>query len=292
MQKPIAAKPIFLAHFLHGQGAVSERRVDARGTISFDVVMLRGPNRAIAFQAPGLSRGDIARFQTMLDKSESLAAAQQKAGPLDALQLATVAGDQLDLPQILSLKLIAEYTGAALIYASNMASYLARPVAGRFQLGISLDLYRQALSFYDIPSIRRLVDEDGPKVLHHGMNAHARETVFDALFHMARRIGQREAAFEFLCKSWAAKHTLGRAYILMEEAVFYQKSLLIVEIATFLDAQGQMAARQLAQLAVAQHRLGQTDAALATFARLSGNAGETAQALAAKIAGFLGVSPK
>jgi hypothetical protein len=255
-------------------------------------VFVRGPNRTIAFQAPGYGKADIARFYAMLDKFDILANAQQKAGPFDALQLAHMAGDQLDLPQILSLKLIAEYTGAALIYASTMAGYLARPAAGRFQVGISLDLYRQALSFHDLPNIRRLVGEDGPKVVQHGMNSHARETVFDALFHMARRIGQREAAFEFLSKSWAAKHTLGRAYILIDEAVFFQQSPLIVEIAAFLDAQGQIGARQMAQLAVAQQRLGQTDAAMATFARLSAEKGENAQALAAKIAGFLGISPK
>lgn len=292
MQKPKAAKPTFLAHFLHGQGAITERRVDARGTINFDVVMVRGPNRTVEFLATGVGNAEIPRFHAMLDKFEILAKAQQKAGPFDALQLAKAGGDQLDLSQILSLRLIAEYTSAALIYASNIAGYLALPAAGRFQAGVSLDLYRQALSFHDVENIDRLVNEEGPIVLRRRMNNHACETVFDALFHLARRIGNREAAFEFLSRSWAAKHTIGRAFILLEDAVYYRRSALIVEIAAFLEEEGQMSARQMAQVAVAQARLGQTDAAMATFTRLAAQKGETAQILTDKIAKFLGVAPR
>lgn len=187
---------------------------------------------------------------------------------------------------------MADYTSAALVYASAMTDYLAKPVGSRFQHSISLDLYRQALSFHDVPSMMRLVTEDGPSIPPFGLNQHARETTFDALFHMARRIGQRAPAFLFLSKSWAAKHTVGRGHILIDEAAFHKESALIVQIAAFLDAQGQLAARHMAQLAVAQQRLGKPDAALATFQRLSAVKGDDAQDLARKIAAFLDAAQK
>jgi hypothetical protein len=287
MEKPVKSKRVFVAHFVNGQPAVSEKHTDARGTITFGVVLVLGKDKSIAFLAPGFGPADVKRFLTLLDKADQVAKAQRAAGPFDPLRLCDTAQNPIDMQQIMSLKILADYTSSVLIYAATIDTYLNSPVADRFVFDYSLDLYRQAMGFHDLPSLTQLIAQDAPYIQSLPLGQHQRETIYDALYYMAHRIQKRDAAFEFLQRAWAARHSLARAAILIDEAAFFQKSDLIVEIAQVLAQAGRITPRNLAQLAVAHQRLGRRQDAYQALQTLSAVQAPEAQKLAQKIAQFL-----
>lgn len=289
MEKPAGSKSIYVAHYVRGQPAISQKHVDARGTISFEMIYTLAPDGAPQFLGPGITKGEYVQCRALMKQMLKLAEAMKSAGPFDPLALVDGTNNTVGVQQVLIMKMLDEYNTAVLIYADSVRAYLASPAGSKYRPDHAIDVYRQALGYNDLPNITRLVDKDGQRFQSLDLTPHQRECILDTMYHMSRRLNRRDAAFEYLLSAWAMRRYPERATVVMDEAAYYKKSDLIVDVAQYLESMGKMTPINLAQLAVAQHRLGSPAEALVTWRRLSTDPTRMGQMLTQKIGAFLGV---
>jgi hypothetical protein len=287
MKMGAESSAVYLAHYVYAQPAISQKLVNARGTVTFQIIYLRRPDNQLMFLAPRLPAAEMAQCRALMQEFERLANVARQAGPYDALALAQANGSALSLAQMQHLQMIGEYTTAALIYRASVETYLASPAPQRISPNHTLDIYRQALGFHDLDAIRRLLDGDGAHFPAVPMTPHQRECLLDAMYQMARRVNLRERAFGFLRMVWDMRPSAARAVLLMDDAALMQDSDMVLMAGQYLDHMGQLKPRNLAQMVVAHQRLGQIDMAHAGRSQLSMVETEEGLILTQKMLAFL-----
>jgi hypothetical protein len=278
---------VFVAHYVNAQPAISQRLVDARGAVGFQIVFLRRADNQLMFLAPHLPAPELAKCRALLTEFERLANLARMAGPYDPLALAQAKGAAMSLGQMQQLQLLGEYTTAALIYHAGVNAYLAQEAPARIAPNHALDIYRQALGFHDLAAIRRLLDGDAPHIAALPMTPHQRECLLDALYQMARRLNLRDRAFGFLRMVWDMRPSVQRAVLLMDEAALVQDSDMVLMAGQYLDHLGALKPRHLAQMVVAYRRQGKIDLAHAVLDQLSGFDTDEALVLTQKLLVYL-----
>lgn len=279
---------VFVAHHVNGQPAISQRLVDPRGAVTFQIIYLRRPDNQLLFLAPHLPAPEFAHCRKLLAEFERMANLARQAGPYDPLALAEANGAPLSLSQMQQLRLMGEYTAAALIYHASVQMYLANPAPKRITPNHALDIYRQALGFHDLAAIRHLLDGDSPHLESVAMTPHQRECLLDALYQMARRIHQRDRAFGILRMVWQMRPSVQRAVLLMDEAALVQDSEMVLMAGKYLDHLGALKPRNLAQMVVAYRRLGQIELAHTALNQLSMVDTDEGLVLTQKMLAYLG----
>lgn len=268
---------------------VSERVTDARGAMSYRAVLELAPDGdAVATRfAPDLSVQDLRQCRALVAQMQIHRQAIRGADPCDFLALHHGLGGGLSPMGLRLPRLWAEYATALGVYCGVADAYLAQPARQRVSPELSLDLYRQTLGFHDLARARRFLAEDGPVLRALPLSAHYRECIHDVFFHLARRIGDRRAAYGHLQQAWLAHPNPDRAQILIADAGLFQLSQDVITYAAYLAAHQPLAPQQLAQLAVAHARSGDMAKARAALRLLDAGETQEARRLIPKIAAFL-----
>lgn len=268
---------------------VSERVTDARGAVSYQAVLeLAADGHAVATRfAPDIGAQDLRQCREVVAQMQIHRHAMRGADPCDFLALHHGLGGGLSPVGLRLQRLWADYATALGVYSGVADAYLAQPAPQRVSPELSLDLYRQTLGFHDLARARRFLAEDGPVLRALPLSAHHRECIHDVFFHLARRLGDRRAAYGYLQQAWLAHPNPDRAQILIADAGLFQLSQDVITYAAYLSAHQPLAPQQLAQLAVAYARSGEMAKAKAILRQLATSETEEARRLAPKIAAFL-----
>lgn len=280
---------VFIPHLIGADVMVSERLTDARGTVSYRAVLICAPDGQSFAQSlvTDLTEGDLRECHLLVGQMQHYRQAMRRADPCDFSALHAVGAFGTTHAGLRLLKLWAEYATAVLVFGRIADAYLAKAPQKRVSVALSLDLYRQALNFHDLDRAQRFLDEDGPVLDQRHLSAHYRESIYDVFFHLARRMGQKRAAYGYLQQAWAARPNRERAQILLADAGFFQQSQDVVAYADYLAGQTALSPQQIGTLAVAHARLGDMTKAAACLEDLRQSDAATASSIAAKIAAYL-----